>query len=114
MRSNHIIALATALGLCLSQTGNAQSSGGEFTIERHTIDNGGGASAGGNFSLRGSIGQPDAAEAMATGGVFGLRGGFWRDVGPVVPPIEILFSDSFETLMALTVAGQASQGENSK
>ena len=33
----------------------------QFSIDWHTIDGGGGSSAGENFSLSGTIGQPDAS-----------------------------------------------------
>ncbi len=58
-------------------------SGGEpqFDIIRSTIDGGGVIrSAGGEFELSGTIGQPDAG-AM-TGGVFELTGGFWIGLAP--------------------------------
>lgn len=47
-----------------------------FSIDWYTIDGGGGTSAGGNFSLSGTIGQPDAGVTMTNGG-FALTGGFW-------------------------------------
>lgn len=46
-----------------------------YSIEQVVIANGGGTSAGGGYSLTGTIGQP---EAGAIGGdVFSLVGGFW-------------------------------------
>ena len=75
----------------------AQSSGGDFEITRHTIDNGGGRSTGGDFELNGTIGQPDASVQTASGGNFQLTGGFWAN-GVVTPPGELLFSDGFESL----------------
>ncbi len=48
----------------------------QFAVSSHTIDGGGGTSAGGEFSLQGSIGQPDAS-MPATGGIFAVTGGFW-------------------------------------
>jgi hypothetical protein len=49
---------------------------GPLEIPWFTIDGGGGvASTGGDFSLSGSVGQPDTIAAV--GSVFGLRGGFW-------------------------------------
>ncbi|MBX3373799.1 MAG: hypothetical protein KF817_08180 [Phycisphaeraceae bacterium] len=63
---------------------------GDFDLAWHTIDGGGGSSAGGVpggvFSLSGSIGQPDAG-AMSGGG-FTLAGGFWASAGasPDDPP----------------------------
>jgi hypothetical protein len=47
----------------------------QFQIDWYTIDEGGGASAGGAFSLTGTIGQPDAGDAQ--GGGFDCAGGFW-------------------------------------
>jgi autotransporter-associated beta strand protein len=58
--------------LFLALTCHAQS----FSIDWHTIDSGGGTSAGGAFSLTGTIGQPDG-EGRLTGGNFSLISGFW-------------------------------------
>jgi hypothetical protein len=55
----------------------------QYAIDWFTIDGGGGVSGGGNYSLSGTIGQPDAG-AM-TGGGYTLEGGFWP--GVVVPSI---------------------------
>jgi hypothetical protein len=48
----------------------------EYSIGWHTIGGGGGTSAGGVYSVTGTIGQPDAGGQM-TGGAFSLTGGFW-------------------------------------
>ena len=52
---------------------------GEFDLAWHTIDGGGGTSAGGSFTLSGTIGQSDANSfsTPVSGGVFTLVGGFW-------------------------------------
>ncbi|MCB1099022.1 MAG: hypothetical protein KDN22_25850 [Verrucomicrobiae bacterium] len=63
----------------------AATSTAAFEIARYTIDNGGGVSKGGTFSLRGSIGQPDASLQKLSGGAFELRGGYWR---PEVIPVQ--------------------------
>jgi len=47
----------------------------QLTIPWYTIDGGGGTSTGGNFTLSGTIGQPDAG--VLSGGNFILSGGFW-------------------------------------
>ena len=47
-----------------------------YSIDWHTIDSGGGTSAGGGYSMSGTIGQP-AVGTMAGGG-YTLDGGFWR------------------------------------
>ncbi|MEO1533973.1 MAG: GC-type dockerin domain-anchored protein [Planctomycetota bacterium] len=47
-----------------------------FEITRSTIDNGGGTLSSANYTLSGTIAQPDASEALA-GSSYTLRGGFW-------------------------------------
>ena len=47
-----------------------------YSIDWYKIAGGGGTSAGGNYSVSGTIGQPDASTAM-TGGNYSLTGGFW-------------------------------------
>lgn len=47
-----------------------------FAVDWHTIDGGGGTSAGGLYTISGTIGQPDAGAAMV-GGEYSLTGGFW-------------------------------------
>jgi hypothetical protein len=70
---------ATALLLALGATGHAQT----YSIDWYTIDGGGGVSAGGSYTLGGSIGEPDTG--TITGGSYTLEGGFWPGV-PVPPP----------------------------
>jgi hypothetical protein len=52
-----------------------------FSIDWFTVDGGGGTSSGGQFTLSGTVGQPDAGH-MA-GGQFTLEGGFWSLVAVV-------------------------------
>ena len=52
-----------------------------YFLDWFTIDSGGGTSAGGNYTLSGTIGQPDAG--TLSGGDYTLEGGFWP--GIVVP-----------------------------
>jgi len=47
-----------------------------YSLERWTVDNGGGVSSAGGYSLAGTIGQPDASPVM-TGGTYSLTGGYW-------------------------------------
>ena len=70
---------------------NAQSSGGAYNLNRHTIDGGGGTSEGWVYVLTGTIGQPDAQRSE--GGEFVLQGGFWSGPAQIV---EVLFRDGFE------------------
>jgi hypothetical protein len=55
-----------------------------YSLDWHTIDGGGGASAGGVFSISGTIGQPDAG--MMSGGGYSLSGGFWGILSAVQTP----------------------------
>jgi len=51
---------------------------GQYAIDWHTLDGGGGTSTGndGRFSVSGTIGQPDASGPMIGSG-YSLTGGFW-------------------------------------
>jgi hypothetical protein len=52
-----------------------------YAINWFTIDGGGGDAAGGGYSLRGTIGQPDAGAMSGTG--FSIAGGFWSGIEQV-------------------------------
>jgi len=69
-------AISVVVLLVLPSTLSSQGAGDGFDLAWQTIDGGGGTSAGGDFVVRGTIGQPDAG-TMA-GGDFVLRGGFWQ------------------------------------
>lgn len=71
----------------------AQPSSGDFKITKSTIDNGGGLSFSGEFSLTGTIGQPDASQEVAIGGEYFLSGGFWANA----TVINVIFKDNFES-----------------
>lgn len=88
--------LGVAVLVAASSMALAQSSGGVFEITHSTIDNGGGRASGGQFTLTGTIGQPDASLQSASGGQFQLTGGFWAS-GEIVPRDELIFSDGFES-----------------
>lgn len=62
--------------LLLSLLVPAVSFAQSYSIDWHKIAGGGGTSSGGQYSLSGTIGQPDASGAM-TGGNYSLTGGFW-------------------------------------
>ena len=53
-----------------------------YSLPWWTSDSGGGTSSGGNYSLSGTIGQPDAGPL--SGGNYRLEGGFWGGLGAVV------------------------------
>lgn len=66
--------------------------GDDFVISNSTIDNGGGLSTGGGFTLTGTIGQPDANAQLSSGGNFQLAGGFWTRLFKT----DVIFKDGFE------------------
>ena len=88
MRAKALVIVGSLLAL--STFALAQQSGGDFEITSGTIDNGGGTSTGGDFSLTGTIGQPDANQQISSGGQFLLAGGFWGTA------MNIIFKDGFE------------------
>ena len=68
------------LVLALAAASRAQT----FSLDWSTVDGGGGASTGGAYAVRGTIGQPDAG--TMSGGQFTLTGGFWSTVAAVQMP----------------------------
>ena len=58
----------------LVSTVTAQSCG-QYELSWSTIDGGGGTSSGGQYTVMGTIGQPDAG--YSDGGGYELLGGFW-------------------------------------
>ena len=72
---------SAATGVWLVFALAAASHAQTFSLDWSTIDGGGGTSAGGGYSVGGTIGQPDAG--TLSGGSFTLQGGFWP--GLVVP-----------------------------
>jgi hypothetical protein len=79
-----LLLLGGPLGAAASQV--------DYALDWWTLDGGGGASAGGDFDLTGSIGQPEAGYMQ--GGDFSLQGGFWvggevRAAGRVFLPFVV-------------------------
>lgn len=62
-----------------------QTQAQSYSIDWFTIDGGGGTSTNGQYSLSGTIGQPDAGPTM-TGGNFSVNGGFWAFAAVVQTP----------------------------
>ncbi len=56
----------------------------QYSIDWWTVDGGGGTSSNGQYSLTGTIGQPDAG--VMSGGGFTLVGGFWGIIGAIQTP----------------------------
>jgi hypothetical protein len=70
------IILLTLLLALFAFTVIALASNGGYEITWFTIDAGGGRSAGGDYTLNGTIGQPEVG-SPASGGDYTLTGGFW-------------------------------------
>jgi hypothetical protein len=64
--------LILSLSLFIPVAGFAQT----YSIDWYKVAGGGGSSAGGVYSVSGTVGQQDASGAM-TGGAYSLTGGFW-------------------------------------
>lgn len=75
--------------------GAAAPDGAALSVDWSTTDSGGGTSAGGNFSVSGSIAQidPDPLQP-ASGGNLQITGGFWVVATGAAP--EQLFRNGFE------------------
>ena len=58
------------------------SANGQYELNQHTIDGGGGTSAGDSYVLTGTIGQPDAGRMASC--EYHLSGGFWFAPGHMV------------------------------
>jgi hypothetical protein len=63
-----------------------------YTINWYKVAGGGGSSSNGQYSVSGTIGQPDASGAM-TGGGYSVSGGFWSFISvtnsPGLPSLTI-------------------------
>jgi len=81
----HLILLASLLTAACSY---AQ----QYSIDWYKVAGGGGTSTNGQYSLSGTIGQPDASGAMS-GGNYSVTGGFWALINvvqtPGAPPLYI-------------------------
>jgi hypothetical protein len=79
-----------------------------YSINWYKIAGGGGTSTNSNYSLSGTIGQPDAANAM-TGGGYSVTGGFWAFLSvlqtPGAPTLYITYSTNTVTVYWQNVSG---------
>lgn len=73
MKKHLFFLIATLLLLLLVPAAVLAAQG--YSIDWWTADSGGGLSQGSDYTLQGSIGQPDTA--LSQGGQFALAGGFW-------------------------------------
>ena len=71
MKKNSVFLITVALTIILPIKAQCD----QYSIDWYTIDGGGGQSAGGQYKLTGTIGQPDAS--YSEGDNYELLGGFW-------------------------------------
>jgi len=94
MERTHFAIAGLVLLLALATSAARAQSGGPYDLSWSTIDGGGATPlAGGDFSLGGTTGQPDAGAVH--GGPFAVLGGFWESETFAVgveedPPAEAL------------------------
>jgi hypothetical protein len=73
----------------------------QYSVDWYKIAGGGGSSSNGQYSLSGTVGQPDASGPM-TGGQFSLTGGFWSLVEvmqtPGAPTLRVYNTNGLITL----------------
>ena len=72
-----------------------------YSIDWYKIAAGGGTSTNGQYSVSGTIGQPDASSAMS-GGNFSVTGGFWSLINVVqtagLPNLNVTHADNTITV----------------
>lgn len=82
------VLLVPLLMVVLTTAALAQSGGG-FGLTWSAVAGGGGTSAGGSFTVQGSIGQHDVGGPSMRGGKLEMRSGFWTPPeGPVASPAQ--------------------------
>ncbi len=64
----------------------------QYTISKHSINNGGSKMTGGSYIVTSSIGQPDSSDIISASN-YTLNGGFWQRKGTA---FELVFSNGFE------------------
>ena len=105
-----IILKLAAIVLLLSAIDSQLSSAcaQNYSVDWYKVSGGGGTSTNGDFSVSGTIGQPDAGGALA-GGNFSLTGGFWALINvvqtPGAPTLYISHNGNVVTVYWQSVSG---------
>jgi hypothetical protein len=63
---------------------------GQYSVDWSKVAGGGGTSSGGQYSVTGTIGQPEAGVTMSGGYSYSVIGGFWSLIAVVQTPGPIL------------------------
>ncbi len=79
------LALAAVCCFILQSAFGLRALGQNYSVDWYKVAGGGGTSTNGNFSISGTIGQPDASGAL-TGGNFSVTGGYWALINVVQTP----------------------------
>ena len=86
-----------------------------YSVDWHKIAGGGGTSTNGQYSVTGTIGQPDASGAMS-GGNYSVTGGFWALISvvqtPGAPTLYVSQAGGTVTISWQNVAGWNLQQNN--
>ena len=99
----------TLIAGVLVALGVAPAQAQPFAAAWHTIDGGGGASAGGGFALQGTIGQHDASGPL-TGGAYSIVGGYWAGLGAGTPTVDSPSATAVASTTATLNANVTSDG----
>lgn len=103
--------LPTLLALCLTWPVLASLADESLSIDWYTVDGGGGTTSAGEFTLSGTIGQPDAGMLIPYCRGFSLFGGYWSqfiDVDqPAVPVLCVCLTSTNTFLLSWRAYHQA-------
>jgi hypothetical protein len=70
-----LVTLGLGKGRSWTAVAMAERLSAEYNLSWFTVDSGGGQSSGENYTLNGSLGQPDTG--ISSAGAYMLSGGFW-------------------------------------
>lgn len=91
--SRKVAIAALILGAAYAVAGSAQSSGGQYRIDRVVIAGGGGPIAAGSYQITSTLGQP--ATSTLSGASFVIVDGFWAPIGSLLG--DSIFANGFES-----------------
>ena len=97
IRMRLFLLLMVAAALAWSGWMYASAQSGAYDLSWNSVAGGGAKSTNNGYAVNGSIGQPDAGRL--SGGVYGLRGGFWGELGSQPTPTPV----SYHVYLPLTV-----------
>jgi hypothetical protein len=94
MKGRLLCGTLIAFPLAMMLITSAALAQGGLHLSRQVFTNSGGASAGGEYTLAGSVGQPEAGNSLSSG-AYALAGGFWQGLAiepeVIVVPMETIY-----------------------